>query len=261
MAFERREIAPHRYVLVSDALNRAGFLAAFSERTGGTSKGPFRSLNLSLGVDDDEKHVRENRAGLAEGLDTAPWTMPEQVHGTRVVQVGAKRAGAGFDDDGSRVPKADVLLTKASGVPLAVLTADCMPIVVASSADGLVAIVHAGWRGLAEGLLQEVAARFPDPSSVRAAIGPAIGPCHYEVGEDVALAVSAGTESGAATERRGGRLYLDLVKTARAELRSRGIRAVEDTGLCTACEKERFFSHRRDDAITGRQAGIAMRIA
>ena len=218
-------------------------------------------MNFSFGVDDDEEDVRKNRAGFADGLDTGPWTLPEQVHGAEVVRVGAGRAGAGFEDDGARIPEADALVTKAPGVPLAVLTADCMPIVLASATDGLLAIVHAGWRGLAEGILHEVTARFPDPSSVRVAIGPAIGPCHYEVGEDVALGVSTGTETGPATERRGGRLYLDLVKTARAELKARGIRTIDDTGLCTACEKERFFSHRRDDAITGRQAGIAMRIA
>jgi YfiH family protein len=174
--------------------------------------------------------------------------------------VGAKRGGAGFDQDASRIADADALFTKSAALPLAVLTADCMPIVMASAADGLLATAHAGWRGLAEGLLKEVAALFPDPSTVRAAIGPAIGPCHYEVGEDVALAVSAGTEAGAVTERREGRLYLDLVGTTRRELRSRGIRSVDDTSLCTACEPKRFFSHRRDDAITGRQAGIGMRI-
>jgi copper oxidase (laccase) domain-containing protein len=102
-------------------------------------------------------------------------------------------------------------------------------------------------------------AQLPTPADVRIAIGPAIGPCHYAVGEDVALAVSAGTETGAVTTRRDGQLYLDLIATARAELRSGGFRKVEDTGLCTACESKRFFSHRRDEGITGRQAGIAMR--
>jgi hypothetical protein len=260
VSFERREIGPDRYVLVSEMLERGGFLAAFSERTGGKSSGPYRSLNLSFGVDDEADHVRENRAAVAGELGTASWTLPEQVHGARAVRVGAKRAGLGFEEDSSRVSGADALFTKSAGLPLAVLTADCMPIVMGSATDGMVATVHVGWRGLADGLLPEVMAQFPDPSTVRAAIGPAIGPCHYEVGEDVALAVSAGLETGAVTDRRAGRLYLDLVGTARRELRALGIRNVEDTGLCTACESKRFFSHRRDDGITGRQAGIGMRI-
>ena len=95
-------------------------------------------------------------------------------------------------------------------------------------------------------------------SRVRAVVGPAIGLCHYEVGEDVALAVAAGTDAGAVTERRAGRTSLDLVGTIRAELRGLGIRRVEDTGLCTACERRRFFSYRMEE-ITGRQAGVAMR--
>ena len=104
-----------------------------------------------------------------------------------------------------------------------------------------------------------MAAAFDSPKDVRVAIGPAVGPDHYEVGEDVALAVAAGTEAGAVTERRDGTTRLDLVGTIRAELRALGIRRVDDTGLCTACHPDRFFSYRRDE-ITGRQAAVAVRL-
>ncbi|MDP9341591.1 MAG: peptidoglycan editing factor PgeF [Actinomycetota bacterium] len=260
MAFERRALGHRAHALVSTTLERAGFLAAFTERTGGTSPKPFDSLNLSLAVEDEAAKVRSNRARVVGGLGIAPFATAEQVHGTNAVRVGAKRAGAGFDDLGSRIPRTDALYTASAGFPLAVLTADCMPIVFASPAGGLVAVVHAGWRGMAAGILIRAAGLFDDPSDVRVAVGPAIGPCHYEVKEDVALAVASASEAGAVTDRRSGRLYLDLPGTARAHLRALGIRKVEDTGLCTACERARFYSHRRDRGTTGRQAGVAVRL-
>jgi hypothetical protein len=118
--------------------------------------------------------------------------------------------------------------------------------------------MHAGWRGLASGALQRAAAWYPDRREVRVALGPAIGPCHYEVGEDVALAVSAGSPAGAVTARRGGRWFLDLAGTSRAILRAEGIRRVEDAEVCTACEERRFFSFRRD-GTTGRHLALAAR--
>ena len=260
MGFERRSLGHRGQALVSTTLEKAGFLAAFTERTGGTSAKPFDSLNLSLAVEDDAEKVRANRARVVEGLGIAPFATAEQVHGANAVRVGAKRAGAGWDDLDSRIPHADVLFTASAGLPLAVLTADCLPMVFASPATGVVAVVHAGWRGIAAGILPRAAALFDDPSDVRVAIGPAIGPDHYEVKEDVALAVASASGAGAVTDRRAGKLYLDLPATARAHLRALAIRKVEDTGLCTACQRGRFYSHRRDRGTTGRQAGIAVRL-
>jgi YfiH family protein len=157
------------------------------------------------------------------------------------------------------VPAADGLLATRPGLPLAILTADCLPIALASPAEGLVAVVHAGWRGLAAGILEQAVSRFDRPGGLRAAIGPAIGPCHYEVGEDVALAVAAGSDAGAVTDRRGGRLYLDLAGTAARVLRRAGVRHLQRAEECTACEEGRFFSHRRD-GVTGRQAMVAVRV-
>jgi polyphenol oxidase len=259
MSFERRSLENRGYALVSTGLERDGFLAAFTERTGGVSPAPYDSLNLSLVTDDDPENGRRNRRRVVESLGIPPFTTPYQVHGARAVRVGAKRAGAGFDDPKTRIPNADALYTSSSQLPMAVLTADCMPIVLASPGEGTVAVVHAGWRGVAAGMLGVAAGSFERPSEVRVAIGPAIGPCHYEVGEDVALAVAAAVETGAVTQRRGGSLYLDLPGTARAALRAHGIRRVDAAELCTACERRRFFSHRRDGE-TGRQCGLAMRM-
>jgi purine-nucleoside/S-methyl-5'-thioadenosine phosphorylase / adenosine deaminase len=259
VAIERRDLGGQLRALVSTTLERAGFLAAFTERTGGVSPAPFGSLNLSLVTDDDPANGRENRARVVRRLDIPTFATPYQVHGAKVARVGAKRAGAGFEDPDTRIRGADVLLTRSRGVPLAVMTADCLPIVLASPEENEVAVVHAGWRGLARGILAAAVGAFEGAGGIRAVMGPAIGPCHYEVGEDVALAVASGSETGAVTRRRGGSLYLDLPGTARATLKARGVGRIEDVGLCTACERKRFYSHRRDGG-TGRQAAIAMRL-
>ena len=258
MRFIRTPIGHDGYALVATALEETGFLAAFSERTGGVSADRLASLNLSYTAGDDPANVSENRARFIGGLGIGSFTIAKQVHGKRIIRVGTKRAGTGFDGSAS-IGEADGLMTAAPGVPLAVLTADCLALVLASESEGKLAIVHAGWRGVAAGILSRAAAAFERPGDVRVAIGPAIGPCHYEVGEDVALAVAAASDAGAATQRRAGRLFLDLSGTAKAVLRAAGIRRVEDTGLCTACEPDRFYSHRRDGP-TGRQAAIGLRL-
>ncbi|HYX11516.1 MAG TPA: polyphenol oxidase family protein [Candidatus Acidoferrum sp.] len=259
MTFEQRTLSGGGSVLVSTPLESDGFLAAFSERSGGVSPSPYESLNLSLAVGDDDAAVGENRRRLTEGLGIDRFATAQQVHGAKLVRIGAKRAGAGFEGLEDRVPGADAMLATGAGIALAVLTADCVPVVAASAAAGILAVAHAGWRGIAAGVVGTVAAAFDSPKDVRVAIGPAVGPDHYEVGEDVALAVAAGTEAGAVTERRDGTTRLDLVGTIRAELRALGIRRVDDTGLCTACHPDRFFSYRRDE-ITGRQAAVAVRL-
>jgi YfiH family protein len=256
VSIDRRAVGGAGHVLVSSSLESDGALAAFTERSVGHSADPYRSLNMSLAVGDDADRVRRNRLAVIESLDLPAFATAEQVHGSRLVRVGTKRRAAGFDDPTGRVAGADALATSSAGVPLAMLTADCVPVVLHSASQGVIAVVHAGWRGIAGGIVAGAASTFADPRGVRAAIGPAIGPCHYEVGEDVALAVAAGTDMGAVTDRRGGRVFLDLVGTVRAELRALGIRDVEDTGLCTACESDRFFSFRRD-GLTGRQAAVA----
>ena len=261
MSFERRSLGSSGHALVSRSLEEAGFLAAFTERTGGASPAPFASLNLSLAVDDDPTCVAENRDRVVDALGIPSFATAEQVHGPTAARVGPTRAGAGYRDHRSRIPAADALVTGATGVPIAVLTADCLPVAMASPSAGVLAVVHAGWRGLAAGVLASAARSFAAAQDVRAAIGPAIGPCHYEVGDDVAAAVDAGSGAGAVTERRGGRLFLDLPRTAAAALGSLGIRRVDVAEVCTACEPRRLFSHRRDGPRTGRQALIAVRRA
>jgi YfiH family protein len=145
------------------------------------------------------------------------------------------------------VPEADGQVTERRDVAPTVLVADCVPIALASE-EG-VAMLHAGWRGLAGGIVAEgvAALRALGPSPVAAAIGPGAGPCCYEVGREVHAAFGT-----------AGRT-VDLKALARARLEAAGVDEVHDCGLCTICDPERFFSHRRDDGVTGRQAGVAWR--
>jgi YfiH family protein len=214
-----------------------GARAAFSTRLGGVSEPPHDSLNLGLLTDDSEEAVTGNRGRLARALGFAPEQVvfARQVHGTRLIEY--PRAGGVVEADGH-------VVTQPGLAPL-VFAADCLP--VALRGPGGVAMVHAGWRGLAGGI---VAAGAEAVGATRAAIGPGIGPCCYEVGEEV-LSAFAGLGDVA-----DGRM-LDLPKVARRLLAEAGVEQVESAGLCTSCEPELFFSHRRDAGRTGRQAGIA----
>ncbi len=253
---ERRELGAGVRALVPATLERAGFLAAFTERTGGVSGRPFDTLNLGILTADRREAVLENRRRVVRALDVPPWAMGWQKHGAEIARVTAGMAGAGFDD-GAPIEGVDALATSERGVPLAVLVADCLPIALADERGGLLVAVHAGWRGLAAGVLQRAQALFE--RAPVAAVGPAIGPCHYEVGEEVVTAVESSSPRGAVVERRDGRMYLDLAATAEATLRDGGLAEIEQAGVCTACEPSRFFSHRRDGE-TGRQALVAVRL-
>lgn len=256
---ERRRLDGDIHALVSPLLEDRGYLAAFTERTGGASRAPFATLNLGLRTGDRAATVRANRRRVVGALDVPPFAVLRQVHGGRLVRVGEKRAGAGFERLGGAVAEADVAAVTRPRLPVAVLTADCLPIALASPAEGRLVVVHAGWRGLSAGALQAGLGAFERPSGLLVAIGPSIGPCHYEVGEDVALAVAASSDAGARSERRGGRTFLDLPGTASRVLRSAGVRRIDRAEECTACEAKRFFSYRRDGE-TGRQALVAMRL-
>jgi hypothetical protein len=219
-----------------------GACAAFTTRHGGVSSGPYRSLNLGRLTDDDPNAVARNRKLLASRLG-APLAMIRQVHGAEVRRVDGPT--------GPREPleEVDGQATATPGVVPIVLVADCLPIAIAG--HGAAAILHAGWRGLAAGIIgtgvstvRELGARGP----LEAVIGPGAGPCCYEVGHEVhARFAGYGPIAGSAAN-------LDMKAIARAQLERAGVDAVTDLGLCTICD-EAFFSHRRDRGITGRQAG------
>jgi len=233
-----------------------GARAAFSTRIGGVSEPPFDQLNLGILTDDDPEAVSQNRHRLAAalGLDPEQVVLALQVHGTRLIDhsegVDQSRGSFGTKyvqkEPRDDIPEADGHLVREPAVAPLVFVADCLP--VALHGPGGLAMVHAGWRGLAGGIVGKAAAAV---GATAAAVGPGIGPCCYEVGEEV-LDAFADLGDGIAAGR-----MLDLPEVARRRLAEAGVERVESAGLCTSCERELFFSHRRDDGRTGRQAGIA----
>ena len=241
------------WAVVSPVLERHGYLAAFTERTGGASRGPFATLNLSAEAGDQPAPVAENRDRLSTALGIGELVTTRQVHGDRLIPVDRPV-------EGDREPEeADGMTTRSAGLPMAILVADCVPLVLASARENAVAAVHVGWRGLAAGLVQRSVRSFRRPDGIVAATGPSIGPCHYEVGEDVVRAVQAGARGEARVRLADPRPRLDLAGTVEAVLRREGVLEVDRAPECTACETSRFFSHRRD-GVTGRQALVAMRL-
>jgi YfiH family protein len=216
----------------------SGARAAFSTRRGGVSAPPFDELNLGILTEDDPGAVAENRRRLATALGLEPERVvfALQVHGTRLIHHPC-------DEE---LPEADGHVVVEPGLAPMVLAADCLP--VALHGPGGLAMVHAGWRGLAGGILGAAAEAV---EATAAAIGPGIGRCCYEVGEEVLGAFADLGDAVAA-----GRM-LDLPEVARRCLAEAGVERVESAGLCTSCERDLFFSHRRDEGRTGRQAGIA----
>jgi YfiH family protein len=256
---ERRTLEGGVTVLVSTYLEDAGFVALFTERSGGVSTGIFQSLNLGLRSGDDPELVKRNRELLCASAGVGEFVCARQVHGTRIERIDRDRSGSGYLDPADAVPATDGLMTDEAGVALTILTADCVPLVLSDPTTGRLAVVHAGWRGTAAGIVSQALAAFDRPSEIRAAIGPAIGPDHYEVGEDVAQAVGAACPSGAVTRREGTRVLLDLPSSIAGILSDGGVASIARTNLCTACEEDRFFSYRRDGS-TGRQGVLAVMV-
>jgi YfiH family protein len=227
-----------------------GGRVVFSTRQGGVSEGPYESLNLGILTDDDQERVAENRGRLASaaGLDASHVAMGWQVHGADLKEWEAAPDGGGYAQPGAALEKVDGHATGARGVALLVLVADCLPVALVSPTRA--AMLHCGWRGLAGGIIERAVATFDDAPA--AAIGPGIGPCHYEVGPEVLEAFD--DLDGVASGR-----MLDLKAVAAAKLRASGVDHVHDVDRCTYCEPDAFFSHRRDNGVTGRQGGMVWR--
>jgi polyphenol oxidase len=227
------------------AIDLPGARALFTTRRGGVSGGPYAALNLGRWTKDDPAAVEHNRAALA-GRVGGRLAYGRQVHGNTVTRVMSPPVEGVVPDE------ADGQATSLPGVAPMVLTADCLPIAVAGG--GAAAMLHAGWRGLAGGVIAEgvrVVRELGSGGQLTAAIGPGAGPCCYEVGDEV-HAVFADRGEDARRDQN-----LDLKAIARHELARAGVDRVYDVGLCTICsDPALFFSHRRDRGTTGRQAGV-----
>jgi YfiH family protein len=219
-----------------------GYQVAFSTRRGGVSAGPFESLNLGRLTEDDPANVEENRRRMCAevGADSERLAMNRQVHAAAV-----HRAEAG-----ARGRPGDGLWTDEPGLPMMKFTADCLPIALArTNGAQALALLHAGRLGLLEGIVEAGVAVLG--GRVAAVIGPGIGPCCYEVGSEIADAYRARFGPDVVRGRN-----LDLWTAAERVLRAAGVESVDRLDLCTACNPDRFFSHRRDAGVTGRQGVI-----
>lgn len=227
-----------------------GFAAVFTTRVGGISRPPYDSLNLGGATEDDPNNVVGNRRRVSEHLSIPEsWASAKQLHGNRAVIV---RSPAEIR---SKTLEADALGTRLPGLPVAVFVADCVPIALVGR--GAIGAVHAGWRGITQGVVESAVGALEGP--VSAWLGPSIGPCHYEVGEEVTARFRArypDAPDPTVTVRK--RIHFDLRAAARWLLESGGsVIADEDEPPCTYCDS-RFYSFRRDGE-TGRQALIVWR--
>jgi polyphenol oxidase len=226
-----------------------GVCALITTRAGGDSRGAYAGLNLGLNSGDEAGVVARNRASLRPWLPAEPLWL-RQVHGTTVVEA----------DSVEGSPEADAAIARRPRRVCAVLTADCLPLLLCDEAGTIVAAVHAGWRGLCAGVIEQtLRAMNSRPQALLAYLGPAIGSAAYEVGAEVReafVAADQGRESEAAfAPGRPGKFHADLYALARRRLARSGVARTYGGGHCTYTERERFYSYRRDGA-TGRMASL-----
>lgn len=239
-----------------------GAEAAFTTRAGGGSKPPFASLNLGVLTGDDEAAVRANRAALAAalGIDPDRIAIGRQVHEAAIARHEGPQDPAPYATAGVLPPEVDGHWTQVSALALLVFVADCLPIALATPQG--VAMLHGGWRPLAAGIVDGGVDALAGSGPISAAIGPGIGPCCFEVGEEVVAAFAGlGPGVSAPSKATPGKHMLDLPEVASRLLGRRGVAVAERSELCTRCNPDLFFSHRGEGPETGRQAGIVWRAA
>lgn len=236
--------------IVPDWPAPANVKAIITTRAGGVSSGPFASFNLGLRAGDDPQAVAANRARLRAVLPQEPKWL-RQVHGCEVAEA----------DAAADMPEADASIARRAGTVCVVMIADCVPVLLTDRAGTLVAIAHAGWRGLAAGVIENTVSRLGvDPGCLLAYLGPGIGPRTFEVGADVHDAFLARNPQAAAafTPLAVGKWLADLSLLVRQRLRQSSVDRIYGGGLCTYSDTARFFSYRRDK-VTGRMAALIWR--
>ncbi|AZK49017.1 peptidoglycan editing factor PgeF [Paenibacillus lentus] len=267
---------PEKFILESWSNASPMLSAGFSGRRGGVSGSPYDTLNLAYHVGDDPTEVLENRRILAESLGFEPsaWTCGEQVHGTHVAVVTKEDKGRGYFDREGAFQNTDGLVTNVPGILLTSFYADCVPLYFFDPVHQAVGLAHAGWKGtvgyiaaaVIETLEREFGSRRED---VRAAIGPSIGDCCYEVDEVVMSKVRARMGEGeniaafATPSINPGRCMLNLKELNRIIMIKAGILPthIECTTWCTSCHSDKFFSYRKHNGVTGRMASwIGMKV-
>lgn len=251
-----------------DIFSQDIFIHGVSTRNGGFSKGDFTSLNLGLHVNDDAELVWQNRAVFAKSLGAEPEKIVtcDQVHGDNIVKVTRKDAGKGAKVYAEAIKATDALITNEKGIPLMLFFADCTPIMIADPVKKAIGVAHGGWKGtvssIAEKTVQAMVREYGcNPADMLASVGPAIGPCCYEVSADVAEKfmtafpemVEEILEPGK-NNAAEGKYQLNLWRCNELQLVKAGLKKenIESAEVCTACNNRQFFSYRADKGKTGR---------
>ena len=238
---------------------------AVTGRHGGVSEGPYAALNVGSHVGDNPEHVVENRRRVCEalGVEFERLTFGQQVHGDGVGVLGAEEARRGRASFEDGLPQTDGMIVREPGVAIGVFVADCVPLLLYDPERHLAAAVHAGWRGTAAGIAAKAVQRLAEQfgtalGDLVVGVGPAVGPCCYQVSERVAQALRQAAGAEAAAARRDGHWYADLAEANRRQLLAAGVSAdgIELSGICTSCNHDDFFSERKLGKPTGRFAAI-----
>lgn len=223
----------------------------FTDRSGGVSQGIFASLNLRLHCEDSRENVRENYRRLGERIGCHRFVLGNQQHTDNLLHVDGSYAKTDIFDPVDYV--ADGLITREPELALVVFIADCVPVLL--QGPGVVAAVHAGWRGTAKGIVHKAVREMDcDPAEITAYIGPSIGPCCYEVGDEVreAMRERLGREAEAFFHQRN----IDLKGLNRRQLELCGVEKIDVSPICTYCSHERYWSHRYTHGQRGSQAAV-----
>lgn len=237
-----------------------GATHAFLGRSGGVSLAPFASLNTGRHVNDDPKDAEENRGRIKKtfGVENDNLVIVNQVHGTKVLNI--------EDTVPPEMTEADAIITARTGIAIAVQTADCVPILLFEPDKKIIGAVHAGWRGTLDNIAAKTIGAMAEtfdiqPSKIRAAIGPSIGSCCYEVSEDITGRFSNNMNYENNNAAIKGR-HIDLPIINRIQLQEAGLASanIETIDICTACRSDIFFSHRKEGGRTGRQLSLIMNV-
>ncbi len=233
-------------MLTASNLEAPGLIHGFFLRTGGVSEGVYASLNCGRGSKDNKEHVEENRARASARLGVLPTTLagPRQVHSPKaLIAVKAWHPG--------EAPEADAVVTNKRGLAVCVLTADCVPVLLADATAGVVAAAHAGWKGAEAGVIENAVEAMEslgaDASRISAAIGPAISSESYEVGSEFEAKFLATSDANGKyfSSAGNGRRHFDLPAYVKDRLQRRGVLNIQDIGLCTYKNESILFSYRR----------------
>lgn len=234
-------------------------ICATNTRIGGVSAKPYDTLNLAYHVSDDPTNVIENRRRFCNelGIDVNSLVLARQVHGDRIEVIEDKDAGRGSHSIEDAIPDTDAMITTSNKVSIGILTADCVPVMIFDPVRPVIGVAHAGWKGtilmIATKTVLKMKESFgTDPSDCMVALGPSIGPCCYEVGEDVISQFDKVYGVGACT--KGNKL--DLPRAVELQLINVGVKNISYDGACTACNLELFYSHRAENGVTGRMMSV-----